>query len=244
MYGTATEIKNSFGKYLKACEKEDVYITKNNKVIAKLISYNSGDDGYLVFKEESTAYSYSGRKVSYEEFLEITNRDESRYEYLDGEVYLLASPGMTHQLVHSFLYKTLALWFDNKKCQVFSAPFDITLDNHKKTNKNVLQPDLLVACDYLETRNKKDRYMGIPALVIEIISPGTRSRDMVKKLYTYMVAGIQEYWVVDPENKSIMLYTFIDKKLDAGIQYKSTEVINSIVFEGLSISVNEVFENV
>ena len=54
-----------------------------------------------------------------------------------------------------------------------------------------MQPDLLIACDLEDTVTETGRYMGTPTLVVEILSPGTRSRDMVDKLNTYMLSGVR-----------------------------------------------------
>ncbi len=240
----ATDMKNFFGRYLKKCAEEDIYISKNGRIIAKLSSYEDTRDGYMTIKEGIAAYSHSSRRVSYKEFLEITEGNEQRYEYIDGEVYLLASPGFTHQSIHSNLYEKLILWFSGKTCRVLSAPFDVTLNSEETNSKNVLQPDLLVACDHHETTNSNDRYMGIPSLVIEILSPESRSKDMVKKLNVYMEGGVNEYWVIDPKNRQVLLYSFINKKLDQMVAYKQSEVFNSVCFKGLAITVTDIFNNV
>jgi len=238
----ATDMKNYFGRYLKKCAEEDIYITKNDKIVAKLCSYDDGMEGHLEIKEGSAAYNYSGKRVSYEEFLKITEGNEERYEYIDGEVYLLTSPGFTHQSIHSNLYKWLLLWFEGKPCRVLSAPFDVTLYNEETKSKNVVQPDLLVTCDHKETTNSKDRYMGVPALVVEILSPQARSRDMVKKLNVYLEGGVNEYWVVDPMEEQVILYYFIEKQLEQMIIYKQPEVVKSLHFKGFDIAVADIFE--
>ncbi|NSW89409.1 MAG: Uma2 family endonuclease [Firmicutes bacterium] len=238
----ATEIKNHLGKYLKMCAEEDIYITKNDKIIAKLVKYNDVSEGHVLVTEKGAAYSYSGNKISYEEFLKITEGNEERYEYIDGKVFLLASPGMIHQIIHSNLYKKLILWFEGKKCRVFSAPFDVTLYNEETKSKNVVQPDLLVTCDHKESTNSKDRYMGIPSLVIEIQSPQTRSRDMVKKLNVYLEGGVNEYWIVDPQERQVIQYHFTEKQPCRIIVNQYTDTIKSLHFKGLEIAVADIFE--
>lgn len=237
----ATDIKNCFGKYLKKCAEEDIYITKNDKIVARLSGYDGSEEGHLAIREGSAAYNYSGKRVSYEEFLKITEGNEERYEYIDGEVFLLASPGFSHQGVHSNLYEKFILWFKGKPCRVLSAPFDVTLYNEETKSKNVVQPDLLVTCDHKEKTDSNDRYMGVPALVIEILSPQTRSRDMVKKLNVYLEGGVNEYWVVDPRNEQVILYYFIEKKLEQMITFKQSETVKSLQFIGLDIAVEEIF---
>ncbi len=240
---SATEMKNNLGKYLKACQNEDVFITKNDKVIARLSgSGASSAEGYVAMKEAEaayTAFSYSGKKVSYEDFIKITEGNEERYEYIDGEVYLLASPGYTHQVLHSRLFKVFMLWFDGdgKKCRVLSAPFDITL------SKNVVQPDLMVTCDHAAATDKNDRYTGIPSLVVEIVSPQTRSRDFVGKLKIYQEGGVNEYWIVDQLQKQIIIFSFADRKIDKVMVYKLSERAESMCFKGLTVQVSDIMNS-
>lgn len=239
---SATEMKNNFGRYLKKCAEETVFITKNDRIVAKLSYYEDPSEGYLMIKEGSAAYTYSGKRVTYEEFLKITEGNEERYEYIDGEVFMLASPGMKHQIILADINWFLLNWFKGKQCRVFSAPFDVTLAGEKPDEKNVVQPDLLVSCDYNEQRNEKDRYTGIPALVIEILSPQTRSRDQVKKLNVYMAGGVSEYWVVDPKGKRVALYYFVEKELTEMLTYSHPDVVKSIHFKGLEISTDDIFK--
>ena len=238
---SATDMKNYFGKYLKKCEEEAIFITKNERIIAKLSHYNDPSDGYLMIKEGSAAYTYSGKRVTYEEFLKITEGNEERYEYIDGEVFLLTSPGMMHQIILTNMIEVLLPWFKGKKCRVFAAPFDVTLINEEIENKNVVQPDLLISCDYNEQRNEKDRYTGIPALVVEILSPQTRSRDHIKKLNVYMEGGVSEYWIVDPKNQKVVQYYFVEKQLTEMITYGYQDMVKSIHFEGLEVSAADIF---
>jgi len=239
---SATDMKNYFGKYLKKCEEENIYITKNDRIIAKLSRYEDPSDGYLMIKDGSAAYTYSGKRVTYEEFLRITEDNEERYEYVDGEVYLLTSPGVKHQVILTNMMEVLLPWFKGKKCKVFAAPFDVTLENVEKESKNVVQPDILISCDYYEKRNEKDRYTGIPALVMEILSPQTRSRDHTRKLNVYMIGGISEYWIVDPRDMKVVQYYFENKEMKEMITYNAPEVVRSMYFEGLEVSTAYIFQ--
>jgi len=237
---SATDMKNYFGKYLKKCEEEAIFITKNERIIAKLSHYEDPSEGYLMIKEGSAAYTYSGKRVTYEEFLKITEGNEERYEYIDGEVFLLTSPGMMHQIILTNMIEVLLPWFKGKKCRVFAAPFDVTLINETE-NKNVVQPDLLISCDYNEQRNEKDRYTGIPALVVEILSPQTRSRDHTRKLNVYLEGGVSEYWIVDPKKQKVVQYYFVEKQLTEMITYGYQDMVKSIHFEGLEVSAADIF---
>ena len=238
---SATDMKNSFGMYLKKCSEEDILITKNEHIIARLSKYDDLPDGYLMIKEGGASYTYSGKRVTYEEFLKITEENDERYEYIDGEVFLLSAPGMQHQIVLANLNRRMMNWFVGKKCRVFSAPFDVTLPGEKKGDKNVVEPDLLVSCDYSEQRDVRDRYTGIPTLVVEILSQDTRSRDHVTKLHVYMYGGVREYWIVDPKDRKVTQYHFEDKELCEILTHTCPDVVKSICFEGLKVPTEEMF---
>jgi Uma2 family endonuclease len=239
---SATDMKNYFGKYLKKCKEEAIFITKNDRVVAKLSHFEDPSDKYLMVREGSAAYTYSGKRVTYEEFLKIIEDNEERYEYIDGVVYLLTSPGMTHQIIHSNIASILLNWFSGKHCRVFSAPFDVTLAGEKPEDKNVVQPDLLVSCDYYEHRDEKDRYTGIPAMVIEILSPQSRSHDHVRKLNVYLLGGVSEYWIVDPKERKIIQYHFVKKDLSEMITYSHPDVVKSLHFKGLEVATDDIFK--
>ena len=98
MLVTTTDLQNSFGKYLRLCQDEEVIITKNSKKVAKLVPYFEDEtmDSWLI-GEGSPRYNPEGVRVTYEEFLKITAESENRYEYIDGEIVLPASPLYPHQ---------------------------------------------------------------------------------------------------------------------------------------------------
>jgi Uma2 family endonuclease len=83
--------------------------------------------------EEAEAYRYGGRKATYEELLKLSQNSEDRYNYIDAEIYLLASPKTKHQKALTELFVIFYTWFKGKKCAPFAAPYDITL---KRCNCN------------------------------------------------------------------------------------------------------------
>jgi prevent-host-death family protein len=100
----ATDLKNNLGKYLRLSAREEIIITSNGRKVAKLSAYEdigkaAVDTGFI--KERAEVYEVRPRKVSYQEFLAITENSEERYEYIDGEIYLLASPKTYHQKILS-----------------------------------------------------------------------------------------------------------------------------------------------
>lgn len=99
---------------------------------------------------------------------------------------------------------------------------------------NVVQPDLIVLCDYEKDIDAKDTYKGLPTLVVEILSPSTRTNDRVRKLGLYMESGVRECWHVDQKNQTISVYYFIDNAISEEIIYKASDVYaHSLCFEKL-----------
>jgi prevent-host-death family protein len=241
---TATELKQNFGKYLDYVEEQnDVVITKNGNKVARLTPYVSDIEQYFLVKERALDYQYGGKKVSYEEFLEISEKSTLRMELLNGEIIVLSSPNIGHQELLGRLHLLFHAYFKGKKCRVFLAPFDVRLKKKDIQTPDVFQPDILVACDLENNVTEKGRYMGTPTLVVEILSESTRSRDMIDKLNTYMLAGVKEYWVIDTRQESILIYRFKDCEIDQYKVFEKGSVAESLFFSGLSADVADLFHD-
>lgn len=106
---------------------------------------------------------------------------------------------------------------------------------------DVMQPDVLVACDLENNVTEKGRYMGTPALVIEILSDSTRSKDMIDKLNTYMLSGVKEYWIIDTTQEYIMIYDFNNNEINNLKVFEKGDTARSLVFNGLSADVEGLF---
>ncbi len=181
--------------------------------------------------EHAIGYGTSARKddaLGYRDFIDLTENSDNRYELIEGVVYQLASPSFSHQKFLGYLHVEFWQHFqDIPYCTPFLAPFNIELirrlqvANRETTEDdiNVVQPDLIVLCDY-----EKDRYTGIPTLVVEILSPSTRTHDRVRKLGLYMESGIRECWHVDQKNQAITVYSFVDNDISEEIIYKTGDV--------------------
>ncbi len=236
MIVNSTEVQNNFGKYLGLAEQEDIIITRNGNKVARLVKYFNNDN--YIIHEGSSAYSHEGMKVTYEEFLKISRESENRYEYIDGQIYLLASPKVKHQKIIMALSSNFFSWFQGKNCIPLTSPLDVTLYKHDEPN--VVQPDLLVICDE-ENIEENDTYRGTPALIVEVLSESTRSKDIIKKLELYMSGGVDEYWVVNPFSEEVNIYSFKDREVENMLTYKKKEKAQSSVFKGLEVNLKEVF---
>ena len=171
--------------------------------------------------------------------------DEKRREIINGVIYLM-SPGanLEHQIISGSLFNLFYNYLQDKKCHVFSAPFDVCLAKEGETREtisNVVQPDILVVCD--KGKLKRRGCFGAPDLIIEILSPSTSKRDISIKFNLYQEHAVLEYWVVDPHHQRIDRFSF-DK--DTG-KYKQAEyfdrndAITPVIFPDFTIKLEEVF---
>ncbi len=143
-------------------------------------------------------------KLSYEEFLKLYDED-TRAEWVDEEVILLSPASNRHQDLSDFLTAILRAYVEAKQLgAVRSAPFQMKLGLSGR------EPDLLfIAKEHLE--RLKENYLDGPAdLVIEIISPESRLRDRGEKLAEYELAGVREYWLLDPSERRADFYILGD----------------------------------
>lgn len=234
---TSTEVQNNFGRYLSlAAASEEIIITKNGKDIARLVSYIISDN----VEDECRIYKNEGNpSMTYEEFIKLTEESDKRYELIDGELFLLASPSYAHQTAISGILSHFHGFFKGKKGRPLSSPFDVTLKKGDN-KKNVVQPDILVICD-TENIDEKGKYWGVPTLVVEVLSPSSIKHDMLRKLNLYSLTGIKEFWLVDTAKKAVYFYNFHNKNIEDFISYTNNQTVKSKVFEGLEIPLEDIF---
>lgn len=130
--------------------------------------------------------------------------EDVRAELIDGQIYYMAAPSRIHQEILMFLSKTIANYIDSKKgpCKVYPAPFAVKL--FSEDDKNVVEPDISVICDPNKLTDRG--CTGAPDWIVEIASPSNSSHDYIRKLNLYADAEVREYWIVNPDKKSIYVY--------------------------------------
>ena len=134
--------------------------------------------------------------------------EDHPYELIDGVIYNMASPALRHQSISGAIYRQLWNYVDSQggDCIPFIAPTDVRLDRDERT---MVVPDVFVICQPDDDRMDNDKYInGAPDLIIEVLSPSTRRKDMFTKLYKYEEAGVREYWIVDPNKEKVIVYIF------------------------------------
>lgn len=134
--------------------------------------------------------------------LDATPADGRIYELLNGEIVVSAAPTWKHQIVLQMLNRLIDGWVVQHEMGIaLMAPVDIVLDA-----ENALQSDLIYVGPDNPGRVRNGRFHGAPDLAVEIISPTSRNRDATVKSMRYALAGIREFWLADPDLRTIALF--------------------------------------
>ena len=159
-----------------------------------------------------------------------------RAELIDGQIYYMAAPSRIHQEILMFLSKTIANYIDSKKgpCKVYPAPFAVKL--FSEDDKNVVEPDISVICDPNKLTDRG--CTGAPDWIVEIVSPSNSSHDYIRKLNLYADAGVREYWIVNPEKKTVLVYHLEENKFEV-ITYTFQDKVKVNIYDGLWIDFAE-----
>jgi Uma2 family endonuclease len=131
-------------------------------------------------------------------------------ELIDNQIYMSPAPLFKHQwTIQSIFIKLNEIVQSTEKGSIVIAPFDVKLD----PDRNSVQPDIVVILNSNPNQiSPEGRYVGVPDLLIEVLSPGNKENDLVIKKALYEKFGVQEYWVVDPETKLAIGFALADDK--------------------------------
>ena len=174
----------------------------------------------------------------------LTWNEDMHVEIINGELFMMATPSSRHQEISGELFRQLANFLEGKPCKVYPAPFGVRLfeqdGDRPEDVDTVVEPDISVICD----RDKVDARgcKGAPDLIVEILSPSTRRHDRLVKLDLYQRAGVREYLIVDPENRSVLVF-LPDGNGSYRIRedYGSEDIARVNVLEGCFIDLKKVF---
>ena len=188
-----------------------------------------------VLKEQFDA----GRRFTYADYKDWDLALGERFELINGKAYGLAAPNTYHQSILMELAKQIAVFMTGKPCKVFPAPFDVRLFYEEdESDDSVVQPDISIVCD--KDKLAKEGCHGAPDFIAEILSPSNKAIEMQQKFDLYREAGVREYWVIDPEHKTLHTYHFKDGWIIPRT-YRASDTAAIEIFPGLSIELEPVF---
>jgi Uma2 family endonuclease len=205
--------------YLSCMEKQDV----KNKV-----------------EEPFTEYG----RYTYADYL--TWQMDEMVELIKGKVFRqAAAPRVNHQRVSGIVFNAFFNFFKEKKCEVFAAPFDVRLPVKSKKNEDidtVVQPDISVICD----PEKLDELgcVGAPDLVVEILSKGNNRKEIRNKYEVYEAAGVKEYWIIHPEENTLLIYSLQGRSYVPSRLFTVGDVVRSEAVSGFILDLHEVFGDI
>ncbi len=176
------------------------------------------------------------RKYTYEDYLNLPD-DGNRYEIINGDLIMTASPVTSHQKISIFLSTEIQVYVTKENIGfVFYSPYDVIFDD-----KNIYQPDIL----FISKENKniitEENIKGSPDLIVEILSPSTAYYDLFEKKEVYEKFGVKEYWIVDPQKHWIEIYTLKQNKYVLFNRTEKKGKVKSSLFKKLDIDASKLF---
>lgn len=182
---------------------------------------------------------------SYADYL--TWKFEEYVELLKGKISKMSAPTRNHQRIVLRLGMLFEHYLEKSRCQAFVAPFDVRLLDQKKIEKNnkqiytVVQPDICVVCDEEKLDDKGCE--GSPDLIVEILSPSTKKKDLEDKYELYEFNGVKEYWVVSVNDETITIFDLNEQgKYQLRKIYADDEsMISAKTVEGFTVKMERIF---
>jgi Uma2 family endonuclease len=145
--------------------------------------------------------SILSRPLTYDDLQRAREASNDRFELIEGELFVTPSPTPRHQDISGNLYTLFrTVVFESGRGRVYYAPLDVRL-----AENTIVQPDLIVVLSDRQFILTVSRVEGAPSLAAEIVSPSTSAYDRVTKRNLYARHGVPEYWLIDPEAKSITI---------------------------------------
>jgi len=173
-------------------------------------------------------------------------RFEERLELIKGKVFKMSpAPSGKHQTVTLNIASELNFFLKNKSCRVYVSPFDVRLvrgETSDKMVKTVVQPDVCVICDLTKMADQRS-CLGAPDLVVEVLSPGNNAKELKIKYDLYEEFGVKEYWVVYPNELSLIRYV-LNNEAKFAVEGRVLTVGDTVITEilpGFKLALDDVF---
>lgn len=191
----------------RLAKQEENAMMRKDQAAGLYESKDSTEDNML--QESVAAYAPYGKKQGEYTVEDYRNwPEDQRVELIDGEIIEMAGPSLPHQGMIPLMVTQFQNYVDlrNGACHVFPGPVDVQLDCDEKT---MVQPDMIVMCD--ESKFRHFGIFGVPDFVLEIVSPSNRNHDLIRKKKKYLSAGVREYWIVDLEKDTLLVFAEDDQ---------------------------------
>lgn len=176
------------------------------------------------------------KRLTSEEFAKLP-QGPPYSQLIDGEVLMTPSPVPNHQRISAKIVSLLQEFLSTHPVgEPFHAPLDVVL-----TDTDTFQPDILFISNNRKNIITEEKIIGAPDLVIEILSPSTAYYDLVHKKKVYESAGVLEYWIVDPLERFMEVFSLHDGRYTSVTEVRKTGIAKSRLLEGFEISAEILF---
>lgn len=174
--------------------------------------------------------------LTYENLIEMPN-DRQRYEIVDGELYVTATPNISHQTAVTNLTTVLNVHGRAHRLgRVFTAPCDVILED-----TTVVEPDIIFVAEARKDIILPQHIRGAPDLVVEVLSLWTARTDREVKRQAYARHGIPWYWLLDPDRQAFTAHALIDGSYQQVAIAHENEHVSADPFPNLDIDLGEIW---
>lgn len=178
-------------------------------------------------------------RFTYEDLCRLPE-DNLRHEIINGEHFMTPSPRTRHQIIVTSVLHELTNWLaGSSRGMVLVGPCDVLLEGG-----HVLVPDLVFLSPARLPRVTELNIQGAPDLVVEVLSPSTRGRDLGVKRSLYEASGTHEYWIVDPDAETVLVFRAVSPAHFASPEELRRDRGNTLVsplFPGLVLPLERLF---
>jgi Uma2 family endonuclease len=176
------------------------------------------------------------KPFTYDDYLALPD-DGKRYEVIEGDLSVTPAPSPRHQEILLNLSSALRAFVEQSSLgKVYVSPVDVAL-----SLIDIVQPDILfIAKERLHIVAKRN-IVGIPNLIVEILSPTSAAQDRVEKLALYQRYALPEYWIVDPEKESVETYLYHGNQFERTDTMKVGNELRSRQIAGFRLEIVEIF---
>jgi Uma2 family endonuclease len=179
-------------------------------------------------------------RLTYEDLVRLPE-DRKRHELIDGEHFVTPSPNIRHQSIVGSIYFLIATYLEAHPLgRVFGAPLDVIF-----SDVDVVEPDVLYVSNERAEALAGTHVRGVPDLVVEVASRGTRKRDQTIKRRLYERVGVLEYWIVDPELEVVRVYRREGERFARvdELSREAGDVLVTTLLPGLEVPLSRVFRD-
>jgi Uma2 family endonuclease len=172
------------------------------------------------------------------EYLAWEEKQELKYEYVDGKISAMTGGTLNHSKIGGNLYYILQTHLRGGGCQVLNSDAKVQIAE----SSDYVYPDISVTCD--ERDKTATKFVSHPCTIIEVLSPSTKAYDRWEKFNLYRRSEtLQDYVLVDTEQIEVALYSKNTEGKWEIIRYIAGDLIE-LKSINLTFPIEQVFESI